>query len=1216
MRIAGKLAVLLALLVLVAPAGNASFCVPPKPPAKPAPPDEVCPACEPKECKKCTASPVYLSLGTYTRDDTDLQIRTTGFSIAVARYYDSGRMVDGPMGIGWTSSLISRIYDAVYAQSATTYLQKAYVVMPHGATYEFTRETNGSYTPPIGRREVLVRNADGTYDLTIANSRTVLHFNTDGTLASIKDEFNNAINYTYDGNGRVQRVADGAGSGRFVDVTWNTSGRISSVTDSAGRTVRYTYDADGNLERVADAVTPTGSYSTRYYYTAGRFKPLLSRITDRWDRVISRIEWDSAERVVSYTDGDFNDANPTASTGEKYRYFYTPNVPPPDGPYTHRIHSLGSKITRYVPGTGLKLYDGATYDAAGQITAVGNEAGRTDYTYDASGRIQTESVYNTYNALLARWTYTYDATFPTKVAKKMPLNSSQWAGIRYEYFPAGSATPGALKAVFRIRKDGVTEDCVGAYTYDANGRMTIATQVPNEPATYHTYNTAGDLTKVRRATVSVDYEYDSLGRVTKRTDEMGKATTYTYDAADRILTVTLPKPSVGSSLNFTTTYTYDQYDPITGLVFVSATDPNGRVTKQGYDALQNLGKTVDSLQNATTYTYQYNLLKTVTDANGNTTTHTYDANRQLASTTFPDGAVEGYTRHEDGRIKTFADRKGETLTYSYDAFGRLSHAVYYSHAWPTGGYKGTFYNYDGQVLSSVGDQLVGPPRIYSFSYDDRFRVLTQGYVNDTKIEYDYGTNPDQRIKSYTVRPPSGNSDRVTTVYYTYDSLARVSTIGFDPNIPEATISYNARGQYDEIEFANSMKRDYVYDDQGRLTAITTGHSTAGLIANYGYGYDYDYTTSTYTMLGQRVSMTSLGVAATKYKYDAAYQLIETVPPVGSYARWDYDAIGNRTLQTTPSTGTTTYEYYKNGTNPANSARLRRVGQGPILTYDANGNQSNDATWDIANRLMQHGSVTFEYDWAMRRTKRATVQYTYVGRNAVRVRDTVAGVLEDYIFGPGIDEPLVRRNAAGAKHYYVTDGLGSAVGVVDAAGGLHEERTWDAWGRVTGTHPTFGFTGREPGTSTLLYYRYRYYDPSAGRFISEDPLQRIVNEARSEGLARQPRHVPEYTYARNSPTMFTDPLGLEPYSPGDVKCVGECIDSWKDDTYKCLTAFTITQVACIAGFLLCETVTVTAGTPACLYGLAFCESLAAIQWYDCKANAKMSYLKCLKGCCPS
>jgi YD repeat-containing protein len=186
----------------------------------------------------------------------------------------------------------------------------------------------------------------------------------------IKDEFGNAINYTYDHNGRVQRVADGVGSGRFVDVTWNAAGRISSITDSAGRTVIYTYDAAGYLETVANAVTPANEYSTKYIYTPGRFKSLLSRVEDRWGRLISRILWDTSDKVQSYTEGEFNDATPTASPGESYRYFYYPD---PQGPYTQRVHSLGSKNFRYVAATGLRLDDASTYDASGRVTSVASD---------------------------------------------------------------------------------------------------------------------------------------------------------------------------------------------------------------------------------------------------------------------------------------------------------------------------------------------------------------------------------------------------------------------------------------------------------------------------------------------------------------------------------------------------------------------------------------------------------------------------------------------------------------------------------------------------------------------------------------------------------------------------------------------------------------------------------------------------------------------------
>jgi RHS repeat-associated protein len=52
-----------------------------------------------------------------------------------------------------------------------------------------------------------------------------------------------------------------------------------------------------------------------------------------------------------------------------------------------------------------------------------------------------------------------------------------------------------------------------------------------------------------------------------------------------------------------------------------------------------------------------------------------------------------------------------------------------------------------------------------------------------------------------------------------------------------------------------------------------------------------------------------------------------------------------------------------------------------------------------------------------------------------------------------------------------------------------------------------------------YYRARYYDPTAGRFISEDPV-------RFDGGPGF------YGYVRNNPTILIDPTGLWGTLPPD------------------------------------------------------------------------------------
>ncbi len=65
---------------------------------------------------------------------------------------------------------------------------------------------------------------------------------------------------------------------------------------------------------------------------------------------------------------------------------------------------------------------------------------------------------------------------------------------------------------------------------------------------------------------------------------------------------------------------------------------------------------------------------------------------------------------------------------------------------------------------------------------------------------------------------------------------------------------------------------------------------------------------------------------------------------------------------------------------------------------------------------------------------------------------------------------------------------------------------------------FRYAGRHFDSSTALYYnRARYYDPTTGRFVSEDPI-------RFSGGANF------YQHARNSPIDLSDPSGLCPSNP--------------------------------------------------------------------------------------
>jgi RHS repeat-associated protein len=89
--------------------------------------------------------------------------------------------------------------------------------------------------------------------------------------------------------------------------------------------------------------------------------------------------------------------------------------------------------------------------------------------------------------------------------------------------------------------------------------------------------------------------------------------------------------------------------------------------------------------------------------------------------------------------------------------------------------------------------------------------------------------------------------------------------------------------------------------------------------------------------------------------------------------------------------------------------------------------------------------------------------------------------------------VARISASGAAAWYLPDRLGSLRDVTDATGAIQDHVIYDGFGNVVNeSNPSFGdrykYTGREFDSATgLQYNRAPYYDPTTGRWISQDPL---------------------------------------------------------------------------------------------------------------------------------
>ena len=116
--------------------------------------------------------------------------------------------------------------------------------------------------------------------------------------------------------------------------------------------------------------------------------------------------------------------------------------------------------------------------------------------------------------------------------------------------------------------------------------------------------------------------------------------------------------------------------------------------------------------------------------------------------------------------------------------------------------------------------------------------------------------------------------------------------------------------------------------------------------------------------------------------------------------------------------------------------------------------------------------------------------------------------------------------------YLKDYHGNVIGTADSTGRLD----YDAYGnQVQGETPDpFGYCGEYYDSETgLIYLRNRYYEPSMGRFITEDPIKYGTNW---------------YIYANNNPIKFLDPLGMAPTTMEAAEMAAHIYD-WNQNSNK-------------------------------------------------------------------
>jgi YD repeat-containing protein len=258
--------------------------------------------------------PVNLVTGNYYCEHQDLSTPGDGLPLIITRSYNSMDPFSGPFGPGWTFN---------YNMNLTVISGNGNIVVKRGDGRQdlYILNPDGTYSPPLGLHDKLIRNADTSYTLETTDQITYL-FTPAGQLARIGDSNRNTISLTYTGN-YLTRVTDA--SGNALTFTNDAEGRIISITDATGSSVRYTYDGNGNLIRFSDAMGGEFSYTydNNHWMTSisDLHGVLINNTYDENGRVISQSWPPSAGNTIHY-DANNRMTTLTDSSGSKTVYTY------------------------------------------------------------------------------------------------------------------------------------------------------------------------------------------------------------------------------------------------------------------------------------------------------------------------------------------------------------------------------------------------------------------------------------------------------------------------------------------------------------------------------------------------------------------------------------------------------------------------------------------------------------------------------------------------------------------------------------------------------------------------------------------------------------------------------------------------------------------------------------------------------------------------------
>lgn len=415
-------------------------------------------------------------------------------------------------------------------------------------------------------------------------------------------------------------------------------------------------------------------------------------------------------------------------------------------------------------------------------------------------------------------------------------------------------------------------------------------------------------------------------------------------------------------------------------------------------------------------------------------------------------------------------------------------------------------------------------------------TVTTGDVLSISVFNTSLSNGEETV-SYTVLSGDTTSTIATGLKAAINADTHLQSLGLNATTSGAVIAIAVTGTtFTQSSTGGGATVTLGFNNAGNTTAAIGGTPASGntiTVTVHNPALSGGQESATYTLTGTDTVVTAAAGLAAKINADTSLQAIQISATSQASAALAFSESFSAQAPLAAGTNTATVSATDGASNTKTNPYNVYVTSGTTanLTFDANGNMTSDGTnsytWDTENRLIQitypgtGNNSQFTYDGLGNKVKivetsagsvTSTKQFVCCGSQICEERNASSAVTKQF-FGWG-------QTLSGSNYFYTRDHLGSVRDVVDSTGTVQAHYEYDMYGQPTQTIASqsadFGYAGMYfHAPSGLNLATYRAYSPSLGRWINRDP----AGERAGANL---------YQYAANGPTVYTDPLGLDPF----------------------------------------------------------------------------------------